>query len=1052
MTPARIVIVEDDRVVARDIAEQLERIGHTVVGTTSRGEEALALTLATKPNLVLMDIRLEGELDGIDAAEQIRARSHLPVIFLTAYADDPTVRRASKAEPFGYLLKPFEDLQLRTAIEMALYNHAAEQRLRESERRFAVTLASIGDAVIATDAKGEITFMNPVAEALTGFSKREAAGLPLAQVFRIVNEDTRLTVEDPAAKVLRLGKTVGLANHTVLLARDGREIAIDDSGAPIIDDDGVITGVVLVFRDITQRRQAEQAELLRKSNARIELALQGSDIAMWEFELPDGTLETAKVRGTNGWSSYGYVGDVDFASIAQNWHPEDRDRVIAAIRAYLAGETDHYELECRMRRADGAYRTRMVRGVATRDATGKATRFIGTSVDITERIKLEEALRASEERYRNTFEHAPAGLVHTDFENASVLRVNQTYVDMTGWSREELLGPGGMAIIHPDDRASGLERFAALANGTLTSYSTPLRLFRKDGSLMWIRLTVSKSQDAAGGRPYAIAMVEDISERQLLQLELQSAKEAAEASNRAKDEFLANVSHEIRTPMNAILGMTELVLDTPLDPAQRQSLVTVKSAAASLLAIINDLLDFSKIEAGKMLLDPSEFQLRPLLGDTLRALAVRAQRKGLALSSEVASEVPTVLVGDAGRVRQVLVNLVGNAIKFTEEGDVRVEVSCDAQTPVDVQLHVSVRDTGIGIPEDRQASIFRAFEQEDMSTTRRYGGTGLGLTIAARLVEMMGGTLKVESMVGRGSTFSFAVRFPYGEAALPSSPEPAPAAPVADEQPSWAGLAPTPMVPLRVLVAEDNPFNSLLLQNLLSSRGHAVRMANDGAEALGYAKSGGFDLLLLDLHMPERDGFEVIEALRAHERVAGGHLLTIALTARSRAEDRARCFAAGMDAFLAKPIQAAALWSTIERISRPTMLARAPEGPAPAQQSLVSAEVLLAACGGNPVVLAAIRNGLRARFPEALQALGRAFDERDALRLREAAHSMFGMVAAFSNLAGSIASTLEDVAANGELEAAGELIERLRTLAPALFSALENVTIASLTDDVQSKR
>ena len=270
MTPARILVVEDDRVVARDIEQQLSRIGHVVVATTARGEDALSLARSTQPDMVLMDIRLEGALDGIDAAQQVREHCHIPVVFLTAYADDKTVQRASLTEPFGYLLKPFEDSQLRTVIEMALYKHAAERKLRESERRFVTTLSSIGDAVIATDEQTRITFMNPVAEVLTGWPQSDAAGRPLAEVFRIVNEETGQTVEDPAAKVLRLGTVVGLANHTVLLARNGGEVQIDDCGSPIIDDHGGITGAVLVFRDIGERRRADDA--LRQAQANLARA------------------------------------------------------------------------------------------------------------------------------------------------------------------------------------------------------------------------------------------------------------------------------------------------------------------------------------------------------------------------------------------------------------------------------------------------------------------------------------------------------------------------------------------------------------------------------------------------------------------------------------------------------------------------------------------------------------------------------------------------------------------------------------------------------------
>ena len=272
MTRARILIVEDDRVVARDIQQQLTRAGHAVVGVASRAEDAVQLAILAEPQLVLMDVRLEGGTDGIEAAGQIRERCGIPVVYLTAYADDKTLQRAGVTEPFGYLLKPFEDSQLRTAVEMALYKDAADRKLRASERRYAVTLSSIGDAVIATDENLKVTFMNPVAETLTGWSLRDAAGLPLADVFRIINEDSRQPAENPAVRVLHSGMIVGLANHSILVARDGRERPIDDCGSPIIDDRGAITGAVLVFRDITQRRQMDSA--LRRAQAELVNAAQ----------------------------------------------------------------------------------------------------------------------------------------------------------------------------------------------------------------------------------------------------------------------------------------------------------------------------------------------------------------------------------------------------------------------------------------------------------------------------------------------------------------------------------------------------------------------------------------------------------------------------------------------------------------------------------------------------------------------------------------------------------------------------------------------------------
>jgi PAS domain S-box-containing protein len=796
--------------------------------------------------------------------------------------------------------------------------------------------------------------------------------------------------------------------------------------------------------------------------------------------------------------------------------------------------------------------------------------------------RLTEELRGSEERFRGTFENAAVGIIHCD-SSGRFLRVNQKYCDIVGYSREELLTMTIADVTYPDDMAPTAAKLGALFRGELSSYTEEKRDIRKDGTLVWIHISVALQRGAQGAPLHTIGSLQDISIRKRLEEELRQAKEAAEAANRAKDEFLANVSHEIRTPMNAILGMTELTLDTPLSLDQRQCLQTVKSAADNLLNVINDLLDFSKIEAGKLELDPADFSLRQVLGDTLRALAVRAHRKDLELINHVDVDVPDALVGDAGRLRQVLLNLIGNAIKFTEHGEVVVSVKFEERKPIPADadnlhqqgkvqlsdslcLRFTVRDTGIGIAPDKQARIFRAFEQEDTSITRKYGGTGLGLSIAERLVGLMEGAIAVESQPGRGSTFTFTARLrrqqtlaptptatptvvlqnvpvlvvddnatncrilaewlrgwqmrpstvnsglaaldalwhgtacgrPYQlvllDARMPdadgltlaaqirqraelnatrivlltSGDRPADYACLREQRISAHLLKPvlqeelletinlvmrqnhaanpptsTPVAlserhstasPLHILVAEDNAFNSQLLEQLLTRRGHRVSLATDGQEALVRTKTDTFDLLLLDVHMPKLDGFQVIHGIREHEQATGRHLPVIALTARSRAQDRERCLNAGMDDFLAKPIQASDLWAAIDRVIG---LANPKSEP---NSALLDPQVLMAACGGDPEIFESICKTFRTRLPDHLLAVEAALQDTNASQLREAAHKLCGMVAAFSSIAGGVASDLEDTAANGQIEESRPLVDRLETMTHELLSLTERLS------------
>ena len=697
------------------------------------------------------------------------------------------------------------------------------------------------------------------------------------------------------------------------------------------------------------------------------------------------------------------------AMIFERFHPDERARASDEVRNRLREGKD-WQAERRLLMADGSVKYVFIAAHPVQGDTG-GLELVGAVMDITSAKRSEEKLRATRQRYAVTLSSIGDGVIATDVQ-ACISYMNPVAETLTGWSQADGLG-------------RRLEEVYCVAKeGDQTTLSD------RDGGQ--IPVDERRAPIIDDGDTHGIVLVfRDVTERRRAEEAeaLRLARDVAEAANKAKDDFLANVSHEIRTPMNAIVGMTELILDTPLSNEQRQWLATVKSASDNLLVIIDDLLDFSKIEAGKLELSTGPFSVREELAEIVRTLGLRAQRKGLDLFSTVSDDVPERLLGDAGRLRQILLNLVGNAIKFTEQGQVVVKV-CVAERPVgeaDVALRFTVRDTGIGISANKQAVIFQAFAQEDTSTTRRYGGTGLGLTIASRLATLLGGAISVTSEPGRGSSFELTARF--ARVAVATDEPPALVPPTRAEGSEQRSLS--------VLIAEDNEFNTLVLRQLLERRGHEVQVAASGDQALARVQAGYFDVMLLDLHMPGLDGFEVLERLRQLERHRDEHLPVIVLSARSRQEDRERCLAAGVDEFLAKPLQPSALWSAISRV--------VPSERATSQQLLLDPAALLAATDNDPELLGQLWTALHAHLPTELSRLAVGLEQRSAATVREAARRLYGMTAAASTSAARAALELEELAEQNRLADTEPVVARLQRMGQVLM-ATDTPTVHQVVD------
>jgi PAS domain S-box-containing protein len=810
----------------------------------------------------------------------------------------------------------------------------------------------------------------------------------------------------------------------------------------VLSSTGVMVLAVLAWVAALRRRVRRQTHIIRRRleneaqlQQRLEYVAQATNDAIRDWDLASDDVWW----GDSFFTVFGYTPDQ--VELTAAWwgaqiHPDDSGAVLSGIHGVIDAGQEHWSGEYRFRKSDGSYAFVYDRGYVLRDSAGKPVRMIGAMLDVSDLKRTERALLETQQRFTAFMDYSPTFAFMKDSEGHYVY---------TNRPLQELL----QCVMHgktafdwmPDETAENYRAhdLSVLSTGKAAEFNESIPA--PDGT--WRDLLIFKFPVEVSGQRFLGAVAVDVTEHKRAEEEIKKAKEAAEAANRSKSEFLANMSHEIRTPMNGILGMTELVLGTELTLEQRDYLGSVKFSADALLILINDILDFSKIEAGKLELDNLEFNLRDSLEPTFRALALRAHEKHLELNCLIQPTIPEILLGDPGRLRQILINLVGNAVKFTERGEVTVQVEQESNEGDTVWLHISVTDTGIGISSEKQMAIFEAFTQADGSTARRYGGTGLGLTISRRLVELMGGRIWVDSQVGQGSTFHLRARFGIGEAVgvselenqvntggvrvlvvddsatnrrvlrdvlrqwkmVPTLADSASAALRELEQAAEQGLpfsliltdgcmpetdgfalvktirqnprlagasvvmltsagrsceatrceelglaacltkpinhselrnailrilagkeclynirrtAPEAQRNLRVLLAEDNVVNQKLAVRLLEKHGHSVVVAANGREALAAIEKQAFDIVLMDIQMPEMDGLEATRSVRENERRTGSHLPIVAMTAHALKGDEELCLQAGMDSYISKPINSSELFAILDLMATST--------------------------------------------------------------------------------------------------------------------------------------
>ncbi|MCF8222699.1 MAG: PAS domain S-box protein [Bacteroidales bacterium] len=765
----------------------------------------------------------------------------------------------------------------------------AKKELFKSKESFRTTLNSIGDGVITTDLKGRITGMNPVACDLTGWSYEDCLNKPIEKVFRIENAITGATAENPVKKVLETGFIIGLANHTKLISKNGRELQISDSSAPIKDSKGNITGVVMVFRDVTE--EYEMQEKLVLSEQKHRALVESVKAIVWEYDIVKDrwTYISPQVMEHTGWQPEEWT-NLEFWT--DKVHPDDRNESLSYCFACTEKGESH-ELEYRFRKKDGSYI--WLRDVVSVEMDGEKPSVLrGFMFDITDRKNDEKEIEEKTEFISRVMDNLPIGVAINKMDTGTAIYMNRMFQETYGWGEEHIKDIATFfEKVYPDKeyRAQLQSRITEdIASGDSSRMRWEnVKVTRSDGTEAFVDAVNIPLPE----QNIMVSTVLDVTARKHLIDDIIDAKEKAEEHDRLKSAFLANISHEIRTPMNGILGFTELLKTPELSGNEKDHYIDViQQSGDRMLDTINDLIDISKIETGQVDINCTRVDINEILGSHVEFFKLQAEKKGIKLyCSSLPEGSERYISTDISKLNSIITNLIKNAIKFTDEGE--VEIRCE---PAGNNLEFTVRDSGIGISADQHDKIFERFVQSDNNLTKQYEGSGIGLSIVKAYVNLLGGNLILRSEKSKGSTFIFTL--PLNKELKQES----------NQETVIAGKDQKSLKNLKILIAEDDEPSYHYLQIITRDIAETAMHAQTGQETLDlFGNNPDTDLILMDIRMPGMDGIEATRRIREFN----GDIVIIAQTAHAMPDDREKAIEAGCNDYISKPVNRKALMDII---------------------------------------------------------------------------------------------------------------------------------------------